>query len=75
MLPPGVRAFTAAEVDQMRHLIATRDSIRGHPHPNVVELERIHAATGRRRGFMVWELDPVNDVDAALAEELNGGYR
>lgn len=59
----------------MRHLIATRDSIRGHPHPNIKELERIHESAGRRRCFCLWELDPVTDLDEALAEELSGGYR
>lgn len=34
------------------------------------ELERVHEEFGRRRDFMLWELDPVTDVDRALAEEL-----
>lgn len=75
VLPAGVRDFTPAEVDRIRHLIATRDSIRKHPNPNIEALHSIHSAAGRRRGFMVWQLDPVTDLDAALAEELAGGLR
>lgn len=66
------REFTPAEVSRIRDLIAGRD-IRRHPNPNIEALRDIHAAAGRRRGFMVWELDPVTDLEAAVAEELAGG--
>lgn len=78
VLPPGVREFTAAEVARIRELVATKDSIHAHPHPNIEALEAIHAAAGRRRGFMVWPLDPVrtqDDLDRAVAEELAGGIQ
>ncbi len=66
------REFTRAEVDRIRYLIATRDPS-GLDDPNVDELYRMHEAAGRRRGFMLWELDPVADVERAVAEELAGG--
>ena len=64
------RPFTAAEVEEMRYLIAGWDDERGHPHPSVARLEEIHAAAGRTRRFKVWPLDRVTDVERALAEEV-----
>ena len=68
------RAFTLAEVDRIRDLIATHDPS-GLDDPNVAELYRMHEAAGRRRGFMLWELDPVTDLERAVAEELAGGLQ
>lgn len=72
--PSSGRGFTPAEVDRIRYLIATRDPS-GLDDPNVDELYRMHEAAGRRRGFMLWELDPVTDVERAVAEELAGGLQ
>ena len=74
--PPAVPGFTPAQLARIRELIAAHDSwpVRAHPHPVSVELDAIHAATGRTRQFKLWELDPVTDVDAAFAEEIAHDY-
>lgn len=75
--PREGRDFTPAEVARIKNLIATRDRARGHPNPVSVELEAMHAAAGRRRGWMLWELDPVrtpDDLDRAVAEEVAGSF-
>ncbi|UAK34182.1 hypothetical protein K8O92_10060 [Nocardia asteroides] len=67
---PPVRAFAPGELARIRELIEASPA-RQHPSPIGSELDRIHAAAGRQRGFKLWELDPVTDVGAALAEEIS----
>ncbi len=69
------RPFTVEELARIRRLIEGWPFVRGHPHPYVDELEQIHAAAGRRRGFMLWELDPLrtaDDFNRAYVEEIRG---
>ncbi len=69
------RPFTVEELARIRRLIEMWPSVRGHPHPHATELEQIHAAAGRRRGFKLWELDPLrtaDDLDRAYVEEIRG---
>lgn len=69
---PAVPGFSPAQLARIRELVAARDSwpVRAHPHPVSVELDAIHAAAGRTRGFKLWELDPVTDLERAFAEEI-----
>ncbi|UAK34629.1 hypothetical protein K8O92_12755 [Nocardia asteroides] len=67
---PPVRAFTPGELARIRELIEASPPCR-HPSPVGAELDRIHAAAGRQRGFKLWELDAVRDIDAAFAEEIS----
>ncbi len=72
VLPPGVRPFTAAELARIRELTA-RPLQRQHPNPVSVELDALHAAAGRRRGFTLWELGGgPHDAETAYREELDG---
>lgn len=71
--PVPVRDFTRVELERIRELTAAFPMVGdGHPAWQVRELERIHAAAGRRRGFMLWELGwPLDhDAGAAYLEEV-----
>lgn len=69
---PADRTFTGAELERIRELTAVAPSrADGHPRRQTSELERIWKATGRRRPFMLWELDYVHDARAAFEEETN----
>lgn len=75
--PPSItgRDFTLAELERIHRIIEGWEARRDHPHPDADELARIHAAAGRRRGFKVWELDPVRDalgIARAFEEEATG---
>ena len=66
------RPFVVDELARIRRLIEGWPFVRGHPHPYAAELEQIYVAAGRRRGFMLWELDPLrtaDDVHRAYIEE------
>lgn len=72
--PPAGRPFSDAELAQIRRILIGWPDRQGHPHPGVAELEAIHASAGRRRGFKVWELDPIrtaDDFERAVREELS----
>src|SRR5690606_4208614 len=78
----GPRPFTSSELARIRHL--TSQPMPGeHPVFRGVdglsaaeirrELEALHRAAGRRRGFIVWELgnrDGRHDAEAAFLEEV-----
>jgi hypothetical protein len=69
--PQGGRAFTAAELSRIRQLVAEPLALaEGHPNPRTLELDSIHAAAGRHRGFKMWELmADVHDPELAYLEE------
>ena len=76
---PAAREFTALELDRIRELTAAIPSASdGHPAWQVRELQRLHKAAGKVRGFMSWELSYADQHDrvAAFNEEAgpnNGG--
>ena len=77
---PVVSDWTDEAVARIRELIVDPPLLADRSHQvdrsrRGRELSRIHEEFGRRRCFMLWELDcPVTDVDLALAEELAGGF-
>ncbi|WP_299166785.1 hypothetical protein [uncultured Arthrobacter sp.] len=76
--PTAARDFTRAELERIRELTAAIPTAAdGHPAWQTRELDRIHAAAGRRRGFMLWELGFAShhDPEAAYLEEVEGGLR
>jgi len=76
---PVVGEWTGEAVARIRALIVDPPLVEGRGpmvdrFRQVRELDRIHEEFGRRRDFMLWELDSVVDVESALAEELAGGW-
>ena len=72
-IPPTGRPFTADELATIRRILLGWEDRRGHPHPGAAELEAIHAAAGRGRGFKLWEIDldvSPFDVERAYGEEI-----
>lgn len=70
---PGSRGFTPAELDRIRELTAAIPTAKdGHPSWQIRELEGLHEAAGRTRGFMLWELAyaHLHDAEAAYREEI-----
>ena len=73
---PERRDFTPAELVRIRERTATPlQTSRTFPHyPASTELDAIHAAAGRVRGFKLWELGGgVHDPERAYQEEVRGG--
>lgn len=82
----GARPFTGSELARFRHL-TSQSMPPEHPVYRGVdglsaaeirrELELLHRAAGRRRGFMVWELALAGGAhfpERAFAEEVAGGW-
>ena len=70
---PVGRPFNELELAAIRRTIYGWDDRRAHPHPGAAELEAIHAAAGRQRGFKLWTLDYVSTADEferAFEEEI-----
>ncbi len=79
------RPFTQAALDRIRQLTAQPPYEQKHEQRRAIEteLESIHAAagrpvlgtSGRRRGFMSWELSiGMHDPEAAFQEECAGDF-